>query len=223
MPRSWLAILPIIAAASSVQAQYTPEQRAQHEAEAVRTTIGDTRQRQEIQFQEADPLRGLRCGGVSASSSCSNTLRGTYYLPQRWPGEAGGTAAAPRGTFTGRPDTGPQGIHFAAFGNGIQRSSRLHPLGTLPVSLAADRPSSLTLASPIGGPGRTLMIHTAVRLPGEDPAWSWMREAAGDKEGRYLVPVPSIAPGTYELLVEVYDLERPLVPYSVSRTTLNVK
>jgi hypothetical protein len=82
---------------------------------------------------------------------------------------------------------------------------------------------SMTLASPIGGPGRTLMVHAALSAPGTSPAWSWMREAQGDPEGRYLVPVPSTAVGKYELLVEIYDLERPLVPYSVSRTMVTVR
>lgn len=218
MTRPWLLLIPIMAGVAPLAAQLTPEQRAQREAAAVRTTIGYTRRLDAARLEEMDPLRGLRCNGIGAVSGCDARFRRTSVTRCRW----GCAPVDLTGTGVGQP-SGPFGIHFAAFGDDARPAAGLRPLGTMPVTLKADHPTTLTLASQIGGSGRALMIHVAVATPGTEPTWSRMGEAMGDQEGRYLVQVPSFPAGKYELLVEVYDPDRPIEPFSVSRTALTVR
>ena len=206
MNRPWLLLIPIMAGVAPLAAQLTADQRQQREAAAQSTTIGRTREIEAEQRLDNDPLRGLRCyGTVSVDGRCGS-LRARRYAP-----------------INGAGAESPAGIHWVAFGEKPSPATRMHPLGTMPVTLRADRPTTLTLASPIGAPARPLMIRTVVGAPNAEPVWSRIHDEYGDPDGRYLVPVPAFSAGTYQLLVEVYDVDRPLVPYSISRTTLNVK
>jgi hypothetical protein len=119
------------------------------------------------------------------------------------------------------PATGP--IHWAAFSQAPEHANALKPLTTARLRAQAGRSAMLTLASPIGGPERTLMIRTAV--VGADGAESWTRmgELTADAEGRFLIPIPSLATGSYSLEVQVYDPDRPDAPYSTSRNSLLIE
>lgn len=209
---SWLAV-PLIAVATSLQAQYTPAQRAQYEAAAQATTIGRTREIEADDRALHDPLRGLRCpNDRSQYEGCAGTWS-TY--------RAGRAMNDSAPDWIRRATAAP--IHFAAFGDGPQRFGTVHTLGALPVTIPAARQTTLTLISTIGAPKRHLMVHTAIGGPGAEPDWTQTAELVGDPQGRYLVRVPSFAAGTYELTVEIYDLDRPITPFSASRTPLIVR
>lgn len=209
MTRIWLFLIPIAAGVTSAAAQLTPEQRQQREWAAVANTIGRTREIEADDRAQHDPLRGLRCAGdPSQYYPCTTSAgRDRNGLPTRDPLRRG--APAP--------------IHFGAFGDTPQGFGSVHALDQLPVALRADHPTTLTLTSTIGAPKRHLMVHTAVAIPGTEPTWTRTAEMVGDPQGRYLVPVPAIDPGSYELTVEIYDLDQPTAPFSASRTPLIVR
>ena len=90
------------------------------------------------------------------------------------------------------------------------------------VDARAEVPLALTLASPIGAPGRALMIRTAVGGARSPDVWSRMGEVVPDEHGNYRVEIPALHAGTYDLQIAVYDPEVPEIPYSASQSTLIV-
>lgn len=206
MTRSWLILVPVVFGAAPAVAQYTPEQRAAKEAADQYTTIGRTWAIEVEQRSLNDPLRALRCPGdpSATASPCAGAITSGRYGAQsamQYRAEA--------------PPVRPA-VVYGAVGSSATPRDQLHVLGTGAIDLHADRPATLTLASPVGGVKRPLMIRTAVGQADEAPVWSRMHEEIGDPQGRYLVAVPSLSAGRYLLEVEVYDVDHPDAPFSKS-------
>lgn len=110
--------------------------------------------------------------------------------------------------------------HWFAIGQRAIAPTRLRRAPQGQVDVRAEVPLALTLASPIGGVGRPLMIRTNVGATTSTGGWTKMGEVAPDGNGNYRIEVPALHAGTYELRIEVYDLNVPETPYSTSRSTL---
>ena len=150
------------------------------------------------------------------------------------------TAYAGPAGWEGRPEWTPYGrwnylntsrwrapmgapIHWAALSAAPERANSLKPLTTARLNAKAGAPAILTLASPIGGPERTLMIRTAVAGADGEENWSRMGELTADAEGRFLIPLPTLDPGMYSLEIEVFDRDHPGIPYSASKNSLRIE
>lgn len=211
MRRLLLIALPALVA-TSLTAQLTPEQRRAREFEAVRYTIGETRQLEAERRQENYPLRGATCGAAYVSENgCGAAFR------QQWTGSHSLLAAmAAAGGILARD-------HWVAFGVGAQSDRHLRTPGNRKITLAVENEETITLATPIGAKGVGLMISTAVRDTAGGAVWSRMGEIAGNDKGRYLIPLPRLSTGNYLLEIAVYDPNVPEEPYSRSLNPLAVR
>jgi len=90
-------------------------------------------------------------------------------------------------------------------------------------SVKAGTPNVLTLATLAGGPARTLPIRAEIRSDDPNSGWTRSGEVTADQNGRYLITVPALAPGNYELLFQVFDPAHPDTPLSWGQNALVVK
>ena len=115
------------------------------------------------------------------------------------------------------------GSHWIAIGMRSAAPTTLRRPEGRTFDARADIPLRLTLVSPIGAPGRSLMIRTAIGSDDASPEWSTMAEVSADPQGSYTIDVPKLAQGDYRLQVQVYDPDHPESPYSSSLTPLIVR
>jgi hypothetical protein len=87
----------------------------------------------------------------------------------------------------------------------------------------AEKPMVLTLATPVGAPGRTLKIRTILEGDQEGSGWSRTDDIKADAEGRYVIAIPPFVAGRYELQIEIYAPDKPDTPYSSSLNTVKVE
>ena len=87
----------------------------------------------------------------------------------------------------------------------------------------ADKPMVLTLATPVGAPGRRLKIRTVLEGEQEGSGWNRTDEITADAEGRYVIEIPPFVAGKYELQIEIYAPDAPDTPYSSSLNTVKVE
>jgi hypothetical protein len=102
------------------------------------------------------------------------------------------------------------------------RPVRLKPLGATTLDARAGIPLVLTLSSPLGGEGMKLGIRAVVSAPGAEPAWEGTVELEGDDADTYRIEVPPLPAGGYEVYVEVFYPEEPVLMISSTRTPLVV-
>lgn len=204
----WPLCIAIVAGVTPVAAQLTPQQRLEWESKAVRNTIGQTRQVQTSMWDNWIPIHRVGCGerGGQVETGCAATAAGEDNSWRR--------ALHPRPVVA---------THWVGLASGPLRREELHPLGVGPLELKAGTATVMTLSSTIGGVDRALMIRTAVRIPAEALTWSWMGELTGDPQGRYLVTIPALTPGTYQLDIQVYDPDQPTAPASATANRLIVR
>lgn len=201
MKRTMLSCLAIVAGVTPAVAQLTPQQRQEAEFRAVQNTIGETRQLEAERRSSDDALRGLRCGSaVGSEITCGGPHAGAlrFGAPVR---------------YRPSPDT-TMPRQWVGFGSAPQPREQLHELGSGTIRLKAGKATIMTLGANVGGVEKPLMIRTAIRPDHEEPVWSHMGEISGDPQGRYLVTIPALAPGTYQIDVQVTDPDRPLAPAS---------
>lgn len=217
MSRAWI-LLPLVATAFPLAAQLTPEQRAAREnapSAANSTRLSDSWERRSL---DGDPTAYFGPAGRDARRQTEEQIR-----MERMRFQPHGLRLT-AGAFTGgsRPTASDLGDHWFAIGqrSGTPRELRRVPVG--PVDVRADVPLALTLASPIGGPGRPLMIRTAVRAAQSPDGWSRMGEVMPGPNGMYRVEIPALRAGTYDLTIAVYDLDVPEIPFSSSESKLIV-
>jgi hypothetical protein len=199
-----LPALVLLALAAPLAAQLTPEQRQEREAkEAAKVynrTLADQLERRAL---AGDPsayagpagcdARRVGVGGCSYNSS---------NRPWRSPAA--------------------QANHWAWLQSEPAAPRSLRRSGGPGLWAAARTENVLTVASPIGGQGRTLVIRTTVEENGEGAAWSSEVELNGDEAERYFVTVPALEPGEYRMTIDVYAPGTTERPYSTSTTPLKI-
>ena len=205
--RSLLLALALGLVADAAAAQLTPAQRAERERRpdaSKSTQLMDSWERRAL---DGDPTPYLGPAGRDDRLRARQRLREDRIRTM-------GRDATPQG---------PRNGHRMEIGLRELTPRTLRRADGQRFEARARVPLKLTLVSPIGGPDRGLMIRTAIGRDAETPEWSRMAEVVADRHGNYLVDVPPFAPGDYELLVEVYDLDQPEAPYSTSRTPLVIR
>jgi hypothetical protein len=198
------ATLVLLALAAPLSAQLTPEQRQQREdAEFARNYNQRLNSELERRALEGD------ASAYGGPAGCSVDRIGTggcsynsYSRPWRSP--------AARAT------------HWAWLQSEPAAPRSLRKAGGRGLWAAAKTENILTVASPIGGKDRKLLLRTTIEASGEGAAWSAEGEASGDTQERYFVKVPALDPGQYTITIDVYDPEHPDTPYSTSTTPLKI-
>jgi hypothetical protein len=212
-------VLPLLLFAAPLLAQLNPQQRAEAERKAeARSPWASTRLMHDLDERvlngDQSAYKGL--GGRDERRMTAERLR-----TQRFPWGADRIPVTPGMISDGYVLTSAElHDHWFAIGQraGEPRELRRAPLSQ--VDVRADIPLALTLASPIGAPGRTLMIRTAVGAAGTQDGWSRMAEVAPNAAGVYRVEIPALHAGNYDLQIEVYDPAVPELPYSSSKSAL---
>jgi hypothetical protein len=67
------------------------------------------------------------------------------------------------------------------------------------------------------------MLRVALLRDSSATAWARMTEYEGADDGTYAIPLPAMARGDYQLVVEVFDPEVPEQAYSRAVGTLTVR
>jgi|GEM_PF-5214149 len=195
--------LALLALAAPLSAQLTPEQRQQREdAEFARHYNQRLASEQERRALDGDASAYAGPAGCTPNRIGVGGCSSIGYQP--WHSRAAGA------THWAWLQSDPAPIRYLrrAGGRGLWAEAKTENI--------------LTVASPIGGKDKKLVIRTLVEGDGEGAAWSSERELTGDAQERYFVKVPALDPGQYKLRIDVYDPEYPDTPYSTSATPLKV-
>jgi len=199
-----LPALIILALATPLAAQLTPEQRqareAQEASKVYNRTLADRLE------QRALAGDASAYGGPSACDSRRIGVGGCSYNSSSRPWRSPAAQANHWAWLQSEPAS-PRYLRKAG-GPGLWGEARTENV--------------LTLASPIGGKEKPLLIRTTIEEDGEGAAWSSELETRGDGEDRYFVSLPALEPGQYRITIDVYDPESPDTPYSTSTTPLKI-
>lgn len=210
-----LLVLTLLLIARPAAGQLTPAQRAAIESRpsaAKSTQLRDSWERRSLDGDRTAYFGAAARQERRESNEWLWRLRAPYTLPARiyTPNEVAGRERGP-------------GSHWIAIGMRSGTPTTLRRPEGQAFEARANIPLRLTLASPLGGPQKALMIRTAIGTDNAAPDWSMMAEIEADAEGSYRVDVPTLAAGDYQVLVQVYDPEHPEAPYSSSLSPLFVR
>lgn len=215
MSRTLILSLLVVTTAGQASAQLTPQQRAARTQAPSAANSTRLSQAWEQRSLNGDPTAYFGQTGRMERRTTGERLRlmgATAYLPAL----IYSPAELPSSDR-------PMGSHWMAIGMREATPMTLRRAESARFDARADIPLRLTLASPAGAPGRSLMIRAAVQQDAAAPVWSTMTDVTADAEGRYLVDVPTLVAGDYRLEVTVYDPAHPEAPYSSSKTPLIVR
>lgn len=202
-----LLLLPITLGISPLAAQLTPEQRHDREVKDANAHLSDHLQQQWTERAlNGDPSA---YGGVAARQE-------RWYLTQR----LGFGDWARRMASNG---VSPESQPWFAIGARPASLRSLKQPNVKEASIKAGTPNVLTLATLAGGPARTLPIRAEIRSSDPNNGWSQTSPVTADQNGRYLIQVPALAAGTYDLLFQVFDPAHPDTPLSGGQNALVVK
>ena len=197
------ATLTLLALAAPLAAQLTPEQRQQREdAEFARHYNQRLASELERRALEGDP------SAYAGPSGCASNRVGV-----------GGCSSTGYQPWHSR---GARAAHWAWLQSEPTQVRYLRRSGGRALWAEAKTENILTVASPIGGKEKKLLIRTTIEALGDGPAWSAEAESTGDALERYFVKVPALDAGQYKITIDVYDPEYPDTPYSTSTTPLKI-
>lgn len=215
--RKILLALATCVVALPLQAQLTPEQRA---AQQIRTNADAATRDFEARLERRSLAGDQTAYAGPTGRDYRLNGRESWRLrraPTRYLGDLG---SAGRIIYIERLDDLRTVRGFIGQRQG--RPSRLKPLGASTLDARAGIPLVLTLSSPLGGEGMTLGIRATVSIPGAEPTWADTVELEGDEADTYRIEVPALPAGRYEVLVEVFYPEEPVLRISSTRTALVV-
>jgi hypothetical protein len=205
--RKILLLLPITLGISPLAAQLTPAQRQAQETKVANEHLSERLQAEWTERAlNGDPTA---YGGATARQDRRDLNQRLFY--GSW--------------LTRVTDDGTVGGTDLWYGFSAHASSlrSLRRDGAALAAVKAGRASVLTVATPVGGPARTLTIRSSIGGSESEASWSHAGPVTADQSGRYLIPVPALSAGTYDVRIAVYDPERPDTPLSESRNSLVVR
>ena len=203
-------VLPLLLFAAPLLAQLNPQQRAEAERKAeARSPWASTRLMQEWEDRalNGDPSA---YGGAVAREERRRLVQATRSGHVVYTG----SIASPN-------DPVPRLWMEIGMRRGTPRTLR-QVEGQL-YQARAGIPLRLTLASPLGGPARGLIIKTSIADDTQAPTWTRQAEVVADQDGTYRIDVPTLHAGVYELTVVVFDPILPGAPYTSNVTPLVVR
>lgn len=201
--RPMILMVPVLLGVTPLVAQYTPEQRRAIEG---RSSVPDRRSEVELERRSLDGDPSAY-GGVVAKQERLAAWQRTQWV--RWYDRVSALPRSPEHWFS--LDDHPRAI------------GALRRAGPADLTIRSGKQSVLTIASPIGAPGRSLMIRTAIDGAVDGSSWRRMGELKDDPSGRYIVWVPALTTGVYELQIAVYDPGHPDTAVSESRNRVVVQ
>lgn len=205
--RPLLLLIPIVFGVSTLSAQLTPEQRRDREVKDANAHLSERLQ--------ADWTERALNGDPSAYAG-QVARHDRIELNQRlgfgdWARRMVGNGVS------------PESQPWFAIGARPASLRSLKQPNTAVATAKAGQANVLTLATLSGGPARTLPIRTEIRSSDPNNGWSQTGEVTADQNGRYLINVPALSAGSYDLLFQVFDPAHPDTPISGGQNALVVK